>query len=204
MDAKCLILLFLISLSLTAHAQEADTIPEKDETEMGISEGDFPQNALKLLSDISEVDKYKYYKKDSLGEAVYEAKFKLKGEQYAVIFDSLGSLHWVEVGIGQKEIAPPENRQAIKDYFDQRFKRTKVMKIKKQFLPKGDGLEIDTVIEAFGQGKDMSFCTIKYMVEVSGDIGDGSAKLYEVTFDDKGAYLKIESVAMHNMDNIIF
>ncbi|WP_083891973.1 PepSY-like domain-containing protein [Echinicola vietnamensis] len=204
MNTKCLLLMFLVALSISSHAQEADSIPEKDETEIGVSEGDFPKNALRLLEDVSRVDKFKYYKKDSLGAEVYVAKFKVKGEQYTVLFDVKGVLNWVEVNIGQKEIEPSDSRQAIMGYFDQRFKRTKVMEIKKLFLPKGSGLEIDTVIEAFSDGKDMSFCTIKYMVEVSGDIGDGAAKLYEVTFNEAGEYEKIESVEMHNMDNIIF
>ncbi|GGF37056.1 hypothetical protein [Echinicola rosea] len=197
--------MILWSLSLTVYGQEAtDTIPNKDQTEIGISEDDFPDDALKLLGDISNVEKYKYYKKDSVGESVYEAKFKLKGEQYAVLFDSLGLLQRVEVTIGQKEITPDESLSAIKDYFDDTFKRFKLLKVKKQFLPKGDGLEIDTVIEAFTEGKDMSFCVVRYMVQVSGDVGNGTAKLYEVTFDQNGQYLKMESAAIHNMDNIIF
>lgn len=203
MKSKLLVLLGLMIYTLSVQAQ--DTIPQKQESEISISQDDFPQNAITLLQHVSEVDKIKFFQRQpSDGEEVYEAKLKLKGHEYNASFDSVGTLRTVEVQIDYKEISPDSTAAAVKQYFEDNFQKMRVLSTTKKFFPAGPGLEIDTVIESIQKGEVNTFLIVKYQVQVSGQRKSAPATIYDVTFDHLGVFEKMQQVELHNMENIIF
>jgi hypothetical protein len=106
----------------------------KTEKEERIPASEFPKNARNYFNIISQDVKYlKYYRETDGDKKSFEVKFKYKKEHYSVEFDTLGKLEDIEIVIKQKHI-PKKPATEISKYFKDNFKKTKIIKVQKQYV----------------------------------------------------------------------
>jgi hypothetical protein len=106
----------------------------KTEKEERIPASEFPKSARNYFNIISQDVAYlKYYRETDGDKKSFEVKFKYKKEHYSVEFDTLGKLKDIEIVIKQKHI-PKTTTTEISKYFKDNFKKTKIIKIQKQYV----------------------------------------------------------------------
>lgn len=122
----------------------------KDEREERIKQSEFPEIAQTYFNFISHDAKYlKFYKETDGEKQSFEAKFKVDKLHYSVEFDTIGNLEDIEIVIKKKYISKKTYKE-ISNYFDSNFKKTRIIKIQKQYINytnKSDKYFIQHIVE---------------------------------------------------------
>lgn len=106
----------------------------KNEKEERIQLSEFPEVAQNYFNFILHEAKYlKYYKETDGKKQSFEAKFKVNKLHYSIEFDTIGKLEDIEVVITTKHISKDIYKQ-INTYFNSNFKKTRIIKIQKQYV----------------------------------------------------------------------
>lgn len=177
MQEKLLTVLLLWCFSLIS----VDAQIQKIEMEQRISEEAFPKDALLHLEhSFSPEKKVKYYQENSGEGESYEAKFKKNGHRFSVEYAVDGSLLDIEKQMNFSAV--PETVQArINKYWNEEFKRFKILKCQEQSSSAG----------------------IRYEIEIKGYSKKG-IRLYEYLFDADGTFLKKAEMVTRSNDMILY
>ncbi|MFS4482492.1 hypothetical protein ACKGJY_05715 [Hyunsoonleella sp. 2307UL5-6] len=106
----------------------------KNEKEERIPLSEFPKVARNYFNEFSHQLKYlKLYRETDGEKHSFEAKFKIKKLYYSIEFDTMGKLEDIEIVIKEKYI-PKTTLLEISTYFDTNFKKTRLLKIQKQYV----------------------------------------------------------------------
>ncbi|WP_299553468.1 hypothetical protein [Seonamhaeicola sp.] len=123
--------LYIVCIMLCCTLSFSQTKNEKEER---IKPSEFPEVARSHFNNISGKVKYlKFFKETDGDKQSFEAKFKYKRQHYSVEFDSLGKLEDIEIVIKEKDI-PRATLENIEKYYDEHFKKVRLIKIQKQFV----------------------------------------------------------------------
>ena len=122
---SCFVLLLCMGFSFSQ---------SKNEREERITKTEFPEIAQPYFNSFLDKVKYlKFYRETDGSKQSFEAKFKINKLYYSVEFDTLGKLEDIEIVIKNKHI-PEDIFSKISDYFDGNFRKTRVIKIQKQYV----------------------------------------------------------------------
>ena len=187
------ILLFILCCSISFSQN-------KDEKEERIQLSDFPEIAKTYFNFISHDAKYlKFYKETDGEKQSFEAKFKVDKLYYSVEFDTLGKLEDIEMVIKKKYIDKNIYKE-IDNYFNSTFKKTRIIKIQKQFVnktSKNDKQFIRNIIEN-PENKHTHF-------EIIAEIKTKKIhELREFTFDRNGKFKKSRVVTTSSYEHALY
>ncbi|WP_075350870.1 hypothetical protein [Algoriphagus marinus] len=185
------IVLFML-VSIVGFAQD------KVEKEERIREKEVPRIAQEWLYDAFEkVKRPKWYKEFSDSGYSFEAKFQYDDHFHSVEFDSLGNILDVEIEMDWSELKQ-EVRSSIGNYFGEKYKVHKLIKIQIQYSGEEEDLE-DFFDEDENEG-----ILIQYEIEFSGIDLTGDSRIWEGTFDSRGNFLSLRIIRVLEMANVIF
>lgn len=171
---------------------------DKVEKEERIREKEVPKIAQEWLYDSFEkIKRPKWYKEFSDSGYSFEAKFQYDDHFHSVEFDSLGNILDVEIEIDWSELKE-EVRSSIGNYFGEKFKEHKLIKIQIQYSGEEEDLK-----EFFDEDENEGILT-QYEIEFSGIDLSGDSRIWEGTFDSQGNFLAQRIVRVLEMANVIF
>ncbi|MDG1277404.1 MAG: hypothetical protein P8O16_08995 [Algoriphagus sp.] len=185
-----IVLFMLVSIAVLAQ--------DKVEKEERIREKEVPKIAQEWLYDSFEkIKRPKWYKEFSDSGYSFEAKFQYDDHFHSVEFDSLGNILDVEIEIDWSELKE-EVRSSIGNYFGEKFKEHKLIKIQIQYSGEEEDLK-----EFFDEDENEGILT-QYEIEFSGIDLSGDSRIWEGTFDSQGNFLAQRIVRVLEMANVIF
>ena len=162
----------------------------KYEREFRVKESQFPQKALEYLQkNAIKKNKIKYYTEVDEENKSFEAKFKNEGFRYSVEFSENGILEDIEVEISKNKI-PELISETIDRKFDSLFKRSRILKIQKQFLNTSKHNPDILIKKALYNTEDELYCNYEILVAARKD--KKGFEDYEILFDYKGVILEIK------------
>jgi hypothetical protein len=169
----------------------------KVERETRIRKRFVPEEAKEFVDDVFEgFKRVRWYQEVSGEGKFFEAKFKWKGDQYSVKFDTAGDIVDIEKIITLEEI-PEKTRKTIVHYFEENFLKYKILKIQKQLLGNEDQLE------DYLEDKEEENITINYEIEFHG-VTETENKLWEILFDHKGEVILFREIILPPNFNLDF
>ena len=172
----------------------------KNEKEERIKQSEFPKVAQSYFNFISHDAKYlKFFKETDGDKKSFEAKFKVDKLHYSVEFDTLGNLEDIEIVIKKKYI-PKNIYKKIDSYFDSNFKKTRIIKIQKQYvnyIGKSDKYFIRHIVE-YPDDKHTHF-------EIIAEIKTKNKNLLkEFTFNRNGIFEKSRLVTSSSYEHALY
>lgn len=172
----------------------------KDEKEERIQLSDFPEIAKTYFNFISHEAKYlKFYKETDGEKQSFEAKFKVDKLHYSVEFDTLGNLEDIEIVIKKKYITK-DIYKAIDNYFNSTFKKTRIIKIQKQYVNntnKNDKQFIQNIIE----NPNNKHTHFEIIAEIK---TKNKHELREFTFNKEGEFEKSRLVTSSSYEHALY
>lgn len=191
MKFNILLLIFCCSVSFSQ---------TKDEKEERIQLSDFPEIAKTYFNFISHEAKYlKFYKETDGEKQSFEAKFKVDKLHYSVEFDTLGNLEDIEIVIKKKYITK-DIYKAIDNYFNSTFKKTRIIKIQKQYVNntnKNDKQFIQNIIE----NPNNKHTHFEIIAEIK---TKNKHELREFTFNKEGEFEKSRLVTSSSYEHALY
>ena len=184
------ILILLLGLQFDLCAQE------KFEKEYRIKTDEVPPTALNFVKALNLNTKIRWYFEENLKGNAIEAKFKYRGKEYSVEFDTDGELLDVEVNIDWKRV-PSSARLQIDKALADRYKAHKITKIQVQYIGQNKALasiitdQESTINQVVKRYELIVKCTTKK-----------HKRLFEITFDQAGLLETIEEIIPKNTDFI--
>ncbi len=172
----------------------------KDEHEKRIKKEQLPKSIAETISHLpSGIKKVKFYEERDGNRQSFEAKFKYNAEFYSIEFDTLGKLEDIEVIIKPKNFQNGA-RKAIVDYFNKEFKKTKLLKIQKQYVF-SDSISAEDFITSVLEKNIKTPINYEIVAEVT---SKEKRNLLEFTFDETGKLLKTRTVVSPNYNYVLF
>lgn len=172
----------------------------KNEKEERIPILEFPEIAQNYFNTFSDKVKYlKFYRETDGKKRSFEVKFKIKKLYYSIEFDTLGKLEDIEIVIKEKYI-PKLTRLEISKYFDTNFKKTRLIKIQKQFINytnKSDKAFIQHIVE-YPNDKYTHFEIIAEIKK------DDLHELKEFIFDKNGKFESSRKVTSSSYEHALY
>ncbi|PQJ80755.1 hypothetical protein [Polaribacter porphyrae] len=188
---KILLILLLIFSGLA-------TSQQKFEKEYRIKQNEAPQNSIDFINNINFKNKIKWYVEESNDGKSFEAKTCHLKYFYSIEFNEQGNLIDVEKKVRLQELSK-EVQQKLKKEISKRFKKFKFKKIQIQY--KGLKSEVNKVFQNIS--RDQIKVRVFYEIIVKGK-KDKQHALYEMTFDEKGNFLKELKFKSSNSLNLEF
>ena len=172
----------------------------KAEREERIKAYEFPESTQGYFDFISKDAKYlKFYKETDGENQSFEAKLKVRKFHYSIEFDTLGKLEDIEIVIKKKHISK-KVLNAINSYFNSNFKKTRFIKIQKQYVNynnESDKFFIQHIIEN-PNDKHTSF---EIIAEIKTEM---EHELMEFTFNRKGTFEKSRLVTSSSYEHALY
>ncbi len=186
--------LFFVFFSFCGTAQN------KYEREYRIKKSQFPQEAIKLISDkIDGVKRLKFYKETDSAKISFEAKFKKDRLWYSVEFDETGKLEDVEILVKEIDL-PSATYEAILSYLGKSFSKYRIKKIQQQY-PTTENEELDKTIENAFQNLILPSINYEFII---GGKKDREYFDYEILFDSEGNFVRIRKSLPPNYDHVLY
>ncbi|HET8735228.1 MAG TPA: hypothetical protein VFM69_01385 [Pricia sp.] len=172
----------------------------KNEREYRIDSVEFPNKAIRLMTDyLDTARRIRYFKEYDGARIHYEIKLILNRKKYSVEFDSIGNLMDVETYIENGDI-PSEARQNIETYLKSEYTRYRIVKVQRQY-PKSSYRQDDTLLENAFKGVIDS--TINYEMVIAGRKKKGFED-YEISFDGTGQIVSNRNFISIGYDHILY
>lgn len=172
----------------------------KDEYEARINLKEFPERTKSYFNFISYDAKYlKFYKEIDNEKQSFEAKFKINKLHYSVEFDTLGNLEDLEIVIKKKFISKEIFKQ-IDFYFNSNFKKTRIIKIQKQYVnytDKSDKYFIQHIVK----NPNNKHTHFEIIAETK---TEKKHELREFTFDRNGLFQKSRLVTSSSYEHALY
>ena len=172
----------------------------KNEKESRVQLLDFPKASQATLKAISKhVKRIRYYKETDGEKHSFESKFKYKKHWFSVEFDSLGTIEDIEVSVKKRQLGP-DPKIAIYDYLKAHSSKYDIIKIQEQYVYKADISEVQFLNYILENRLNLA-SNYEIIVAIKSDIG---WELKEMTFDSKGALLKLRNVQQDSYEYIMY
>lgn len=172
----------------------------KNEKEMRIELKSFPERAIEVLKTLPEdCKRLKFYKETDGSKESFEAKFKYKKKRYSIEFNTDGIIEDVEVTLKQKII---ENAvtTSIRAYFTATYKKSKLIKIQKQFVYNSSLDAIDFLDKVLS---NLSSAEVNY--EIIAEVkSDSQRDIREFTFDKNGSFLNFKILNPDSYEHALY
>lgn len=172
----------------------------KNEKEERIKQSEFPIVAQTYFNTISHDAKYlKFFKETDGSRKSFEVKFKINKLYYSVEFDTLGILEDIEIVIKQKHI-PKSTLSNIMSYFDSNYKKTRLIKIQKQYVKytnKSDKQFIQHIVD----NPDDKHTHFEIIAEIK---TKSLHELREFTFNRNGKFQRSRKVTSSSYEHALY
>jgi hypothetical protein len=172
----------------------------KNEKEERVELKTFPEKAIKVLETLPEdCKRLRFYKETDGSKQSFEAKFKYKKQRYSIEFNSSGTIEDIEVGLKPKDI---ENAVAseIRAYFKTTYKRSKLIKIQKQYVFNPVLNPIDFLRDVLAKRSRMDI-NYEIIAEVK---SDSKRNIREYTFDSSGSFLNYKIIHPGSYEHALY
>ena len=169
---------------------------QKIEREFGISQAEFPADAVEVLAHY-EVDfkKVRWYKEIQNEKLSYEAKVKQSRNRYSIEFDSIGNLEDIEKLVSFKKL-PAETHRILSDALEKELGKYKIIKTQIQYLNPDN--EIKKLADLSPKNSQ-----IRYEIELYSK-KDSSKKLMEYLISGKGEIISSREVVIRSSENLTY
>lgn len=195
-DMNRLVLFTLFFVSLTALLSFNAFSQPKYEKEIRIRKREVPENALRFIDSMKLNSRVKWYKEIGYDQISYEAKTRVNRKRVSIEFCELGSLQDVEIQISPNDI-PTIALTSIKDYLSLKYDRFKIEKVQVQY----SGADNQILIFFISNMQNSDNLEIRYEFVISSRV-EGSFKLFEYLFSNKGEYIKSAPIIQRRTDVI--
>ena len=169
----------------------------KYEREYRLDISQVPPQALEFVDALNLTNKIKWYKEEGFYKNSIEAKTRYQSKKYSIEFDTSGTIEDIEVEINWEEV-PLDTRNAIDEYLDTNFQKSKICKVQRQFVGDEEYLLKITSTEAFHSNDHIN---VHYELEVAVKRKEKHQKL-ELLFDEGGRLLKESTIIFKNTDHL--
>mgnify|MGYP003578150883 CR=1 FL=1 len=187
--------LFLIAALLLAHAADAQ---KKYERETTIKSSQVHESAKAYVKSLfPSAKRIKWYREESLEGVTMEAKIKQGRTIYSIEFDTLGTLHDIELTRNFAEL-PSSIQKRIQDYLGNRHRRFRIKKVQVQLI--GHPGILGSVIK--GKNTKDTYAT-NYEIEYSGNEGNNPI-MYESLFDHAGNHIRTKEIIERNLNHLLY
>jgi len=172
----------------------------KNEREERITIAELPEKAKTTLSKLpNAIKRLKFYKETDGDHRSYEAKFKYEKKYYSIEFDTLGIIEDIEVVLKQHQFTNGVKTE-IFSYFENSFKKNKLIKIQKQYVYTAD-ISANVFVKRVLSGTIDT--TINY--EIIAEVTEASKRnLKEFTFDQNGKFVSLRSLVHDNYSHVLY
>lgn len=172
----------------------------KNEKEERISISEFPEIARNYFNTFSDKVNYlKFYRETDNEKRSFEAKFKIKKLYYSIEFDTLGKLEDIEIVIKEKHI-PKLTHLEIFKYFDANFKKTRLIKIQKQYVNYIDHTD-KAFIQHIVEHPNDKHTHFEIIAEIK---TEDLRELKEFTFDKNGKFITARKVTSSSYEHALY
>lgn len=172
----------------------------KNEHEERIPKSDFPLVAQNYFDSFMDDVKYlKFYKETDGSKHSFEAKFRLNDLHFSVEFDSIGKLEDIEIVIKKRHISKIA-LNAINTYFLNNYKRTRFVKIQKQYVNYTNQPDLH-FIEHIAENPFDKHTHYEIIAEVK---TEGGRVLKEFTFTNRGQFEKMRIVTSSSYEHALY
>ena len=171
----------------------------KDEREKGIKEQQMPVKAIELLRTFVNTAKVRYIYETDGERSSYEAKFKHRGRQYSIEFDTLGNLEDVEVTILFKKALLKKSQDQINKTLQEISRDFKIIKFQKQYRYQPPDPS-NTILSAMN---NLEYQPIYYELEVDFNTKK-RLESYEILCDSSGELVSKRKIVKRATDNILY
>ena len=189
--------MLLLSLILIMSHPKALYGQIKYEREYRLDISQVPPQALEFVDALHFTNKVKWYKEEGFYKNSIEAKTRYQSKKYSIEFDTSGTIEDIEVEINWEEV-PLDTRNAIDEYLDTNFQKSKICKIQRQFVGDEEYLLKITSTKALHSNDHIN---IHYELEVAVKKKEKHQKL-ELLFDEGGRLLKESTIIFKNTDHL--
>ncbi|WP_353779166.1 hypothetical protein [Winogradskyella sp. 3972H.M.0a.05] len=190
---------FRFSILIVLCAAFVSFAQEKNEIEERVSKEDFPKEALIHIEALPKtVKRLKLFRETDGSTISYEAKFKYNRQFFSVEFNTEGILEDIEVLMKQRDL-DQEAFSNIKNYFKENHKKSRIIKIQKQYRPISQNAAELLKIAL----ENAHFSNIYY--EIIAETKTGSSRaLGEFTFSASGEFISKRVVAPSSYDYVLY
>jgi hypothetical protein len=172
----------------------------KYEKEERIDVSEFPKVAQNYFNTISDQVNYlKYYKEIDGDKQSFEVKFKLKKQYYSVEFDTLGIIEDIEIVIKKKHI-PQAVLNNISSYFNESFKKHRLIKIQKQYIKTSNKTDLQFLQQILTNINEKN-TNYEIISEVKTNEG---RTLKEFIFNSNGTFEKSRTVTSSSYEHALY
>ncbi|GAA4889254.1 hypothetical protein GCM10023311_11590 [Flaviramulus aquimarinus] len=172
----------------------------KNEKEERISLSEFPEVTQNYFNSIShKLQSLKFFKETDGRKQSFEAKFKFKKLHYSVEFDTQGKLEDIEILIKKKYISKNGPKQ-IFEYFNSNFKKTRIIKIQKQFINKTHKTD-EEFIKYIVDNPDEKNTHFEIIAEIK---TKKKHELREFTFNRNGEFINSRLVTFSSYEHALY
>lgn len=191
-------LLLISCLLLLSHCALSQT---KNEKEDRIELKSIPEKAIEVLKTLPEdCKRLKFYKETDGDKQSFEAKFKYKKERYSLEFDTVGIIEDIEVTIKSKNKIENVIASEIRTYFKTTYKRSKLVKIQKQYVYNPIQDPIDFLSEVLTK---QSTAEVNY--EIIAEVKSAAVRdIREFIFDYKGGFLHFKIINPDSYEHALY
>jgi hypothetical protein len=172
----------------------------KNEKEEKVELKTFPKKAIEVLQTLPEdCKRLKFYKETDGAKQSFEAKFKYKKLRYSVEFSAEGIIEDIEVTLKPKNIENAVTSE-IRTYFKVTYKRSKLIKIQKQYIYNALLNAIDFLSKVLSK---RSSAQVNY--EIIAEVKSNSGRdIREFTFDKNGRFLNFKTLNPDSYEHALY
>ena len=172
----------------------------KQEQEFRIKQSSLPEVMVSFIEKLPKnTKKVRFYKEIDGDQQSFEIKFRLNRTFYSAEFTTKGNLEDIEVITKTKHV---DNTilKTITSYFDANFKKTKLLKIQKQYFPNPNQTAIGLLNTILVQNTNE-----KPRYEIIAEVTDSiSRNLREFNFKEDGTFIKSRIVAPSSYGHVLY
>ena len=189
LEKSALFLLFIPFLCLNGFGQE------KLEKESRLKSSEVPTKARRLVDNILNKKKLKWYLEEGLTEKSIEAKFILMNKKYSVEFDTDGNLQDIEIEVKWNTLTPIQ-KERIQQKLTTSCQRFAIRKVQEQYLAK----DVIGLIKN-NRWNDLNQIPSRHELVVKCK-NTSLVKLVEYLFSDKGELISNSNIIFKNATHL--
>lgn len=192
--SKYLLLFLILSVGFIGFSQT------KQEREFRIEKSELPEAVISFIANLPDNSKrLRFYKEVDGKKQSFEVKFRIKKTYYSAEFDTNGKIEDIEVLTKTRQI-DPAILNTIETYFENNFKKTKFLKVQKQFLPIENTSPNDLLKSILNGELDT-----QAHYEIIAEITENSTRnLREFNFDQSGKLISSRVVAPSSYGHVLY
>ncbi|MDG5490405.1 hypothetical protein [Psychroserpens sp. SPM9] len=190
-------LVFVLCIWISCFSLEAQT---KNEKESRIPLTEFPNESQILLKTIiKKVKRSRFYKETDGSKLSFESKFKYNKYWFSVEFNNLGTLEDIEVLVKEKHLSKPV-KTAIRSYLKTNTTKYEIIKIQEQYVYSSDHSEA-TFLNSILENRTTLSSNYELIVAMK---SQKTWELKELTFDEKGDFIKARNLQQDSYEYIMY